>query len=332
MRWRRSITVSLGLLSMLTLSPPLARAAGATFPERPITIVVGQDPGGVTDILVRALASVAEKSLGKPVIVDNKGGGGGAVALGWLVGQKPDGYNLAAVQNVSIVDTSLLQKVPYKPLASFTPIAAVGRSENTSLIVRSDAPWKTWDEFLDYAKKNPGKIKYSTAGVGTGMHVAMEVIAKKEGVNWVHIPHKGSAPARIALLGGHVDACSSGVDWPSYVQSGQVRVLLTHGRQRVPEPTGVPTLKELGYGYVNDTMHSIVAPAGVPAEAVKKLEEAFKKAAESPEVLAVMKKVYVGPAYMGSQDYTQHLKTMWTTTEKLFKDSGIIKEAASQPY
>jgi tripartite-type tricarboxylate transporter receptor subunit TctC len=305
--------------------------AQAEFPERTITITVGMEAGGPTDIATRAMAPGAQAALGKPIVVDNKGGGGGTVALGVLTTAKPDGYTLVACQNVSIVDTPLMQKVPFKPLASITPICAFAASENTALLVKADAPWKTFKDFIDYVKANPGKIKYSTAGIGSGMHVAMEVIAHRDNLKWVHIPYKGTAPARTAILGGHVDACSSGVDWPPFVLSGQLRVLAVHGRERMPMFPDAPTLKELGYAFVSETVHSVVGPAAMPPDVVRKLDAAFKKGTETTEFKGAVEKLYLTPVWIGSQEYDKHLKDKWVKTEKLFKETGIIKEAATQP-
>jgi tripartite-type tricarboxylate transporter receptor subunit TctC len=160
----------------------------------------------------------------------------------------------------------------------------------------------------------------------------MEVIAHKDGINWVHVPFKGTAPSRTALLGGHVDACSSGVDWPPFVQSGQLRVLATHGEKRSPHFPDVPSLKELGYGFVSETLHGIVGPADMSPDVVKKLEAALKNGTESPEFKTTLAKLYLTPVFIGSKDYEQHLKEKWVKTEKMFKDMGIIKEAATQPY
>jgi tripartite-type tricarboxylate transporter receptor subunit TctC len=309
-----------------------ADLARSEYPERPVTVILGMDAGGVTDVSIRAMAPGVGTALGKPIVVENRGGGGGAVALGVVAAAKSDGYTLFGGQNVSIVDTPLMQKVPFKPLASFTPIVVFAGSEHSALLVKSDSPWKTFKELIDYAKQNPGRVKYSSAGVGSGMHVAMEVIAHKEGIKWVHVPYKGTAPSRTALLGGHVDACSSGVDWPPFVQSGQLRVLATHGEKRSPHFQDVPTLKELGYGFVSETTHSIVGPAGLSPDVVEKLEAAFKKGTETPEFKTALEKLYLSPIFMNSKEYSQHLKDKWGRTETMFKEIGIIKEAATQPY
>ena len=310
----------------------LPNGATAEFPERPVTILVGNDPGGTADVVTRALAASAEKYLGKSFVVENRGGGGGAVALGALLNSKPDGYTLGAVPNDALVNTALMQKVPFKPLKSFVSVIGHSSSEHTALLVKSDAKWTTFKEFIEYAKKNPGKVKYSSAGVGTGMHTAMEFVAHKEGIKWVHVPFKGTTPARTALLGGHVDACSSGVDWLPFVQSGQLKALATHGHKRAPFSPGVPTLKELGYDFVSETVHAIVAPAGLPPDALTKLETAMAKGTEAQEFKMVQEKLCLTPVNFNSAQFDRHLKEHWVKIEKIFKDTGVIKEAATQPY
>lgn len=315
-------------LLFVTLFSGIGRAE---FPERPVTIVVGFDPGGPVDITTRTLSASAEKLLGKQVVIENKGGGGGTVALALIANAKPDGYMLAAAPNVSVVDTPLMQKVTFKPLKSFTPIIGHSAAEHTALVVKSDAPWKTFKEFIDYAKQNPGKVKYSTSGVGTGMHVAMEVIAKKDGIKWVHVPFKGATPALTALLGGHVDACSAGIGYQPQVQSGAIRILADHGQKRQAAFPNIPTLKELGYDFYNDTIHAIMGPAGLPPDVVKKLESAFVKSLDAPEFKAAQEKLYLNPVNFGSAAYERHLKEKWPRTEREFKEAGIIKEPATQP-
>jgi tripartite-type tricarboxylate transporter receptor subunit TctC len=328
---KKKILIYLGI-SILVLFVFFISKVKADFPEKPITIIVNMEAGGPTDISVRAMAPTISSVVGQPVIVENKGGGGGTLALAIIATAKPDGYNLCAAQNVSIVDSPLMQKVPFKPLKSFTPIVGFALATHTALLVKKDAPWKTFKEFIDYAKANPGKIKYSSAGVGTGMHVIMEYIAKKEGIKWVHVPYKGAAPSRTALLGGHVDACSSGLGWAPFVESGQLRVLVTHGEKRCPQTPDIPTLKELGYDIANLTIHSIFGPAGIPNEIVKKLEIAFKKGVESPGFKEVAERLYLTPYYLDSKEYENHLKEKWIKTEKIFKEIGIITEPATPPY
>jgi len=321
----------LGGFLLIVLMVLCAGEARSEFPERNITLIVAWEAGGPVDLVTRALAVGAEKHLGKPLVIENKGGGGGTVGLSVIANAAPDGYTLCATPNVSVVDTPIMQKMTFRPLGSFSPILGHSLAEHTALLVKSDAPWKSFREFIEYAKKNPGKIKYSSAGIGSGMHVAMEVIARKEGVKWVHVPYKGAAPATTALLGGHVDACSAGIGWQVHGKSGAVRALADHGKKRGPDFPEVPTLWELGYGFSNETIHAIVGPAGLPPDVMKKLEEAFRKGMETPEFKTAQEKLYLTPAYYDSKAYGKHLKERWPSMEKILIDAGVVKEAATKP-
>ncbi len=309
-----------------------AGAAWSEFPDKPITIMISFDAGSTTDILARSLGIGAEKALNTRFIYENKGGGGGTVALGVLSAAKPDGYTIWAGNSDSVVYTPMMQKVPFKPLKSFTSIIGFAGAPHTALIVKPDAPWKTFREFVDYAKKNPKKIKYSTSGVGTGMHLAMEYVAHKEGIEWIHVPYKSAAAARLALMGGHVDACSAGAEFVPFGKQGLVRVLATHGEKRSPAFPDVPTLKELGYDFVKETVFALMAPAPLPPDILKKLEAGFTKGAEAPEFMSVREKLDCLPVYFNSANYDKYLQELWVRTEKMFKDAAIIKEPATPPY
>lgn len=332
-RRKSKLTFLIVLLLSISISIIFSiRIVNADFPERAVNIIVAFAPGAATDIITRAISIGAERYLGKQIIIENKSGGGGTIALAVVANAKPDGYTLCGAPTPSIIDTPLMQKVPFKPLKSFTPIIGHSIAEHTGLLVKNDAPWKTFKEFIEFAKNNPGKIKYSSAGIGTGMHVAMEVIARKENIKWIHVPYKGAAPALTALLGGHVDACSAGIGYQPHVHSGAVRLLATHGEKRLIDFPNIPTLKELGYDFVNDTLHSIVGPAGMPTEVVKKLEEAFTKGMETVEFKKARETLYLNPVYYDSKKFENHLKERWIRMEKLLKDINIIKEPATQPY
>jgi tripartite-type tricarboxylate transporter receptor subunit TctC len=159
----------------------------------------------------------------------------------------------------------------------------------------------------------------------------MEFVAHQDGINWVNVPFTSTGPARTAVMGHNIDAAASGTDWPPFVESGQMRVLVTHGRTRSPNSPNVPNLIELGYNFAGDVLQSIIGPAGLPPDVVAKLETAFVKGMETPEFKAAVEKVYVTPYYLNSKDYDRNLKERWARTEKMFKQFGIIKEAATQP-
>ena len=304
--------------------------AKAEFPEKEITIVNMAEPGLTTDVLVRALIVGASNYLKRPIVIEYKPGSGGMLAASVVAAAKPDGYTLFSGTGAAIIEGALLKKVPFQPLKSFTPLTAFAASEHTATLVAPDAPWKTFKEFVDYAKKNPGKIKVGIS-FGSGMHIAMEFVKHQDGINWVNVPFTSGGPARTAVMGHHVDAAASGTDWPPFVESNQLKVLVTHGRTRSPHSPNVPNLIELGYNFAGDVPQSILGPAGLAPDVVAKLETAFVKGMEAPEFKAAMQKYYVSPYYLNSKDYTKHLRERWVTYEKLFKEFGIIKEAATQP-
>lgn len=333
MRKVKSSMFFVGALSFVLV--PLVFFAGvscAEYPDRPVTLIVVFDPGSTTDLIGRTVAVGAEKALGARVVIENRGGGGGTVGMAVLANAKPDGYTIAAGPTDILVHGPLMLKVPYKPLKSFTPIIGMTAAANTGLIVNKDAPWKTFREFIDYAKKNPGKIKYSTMGVGSALHAAMEYVGKKEGIKWTHIPYKSATQARTAMMGGHVDVCSAGAEFVPFAREGEIRVLVTHGEKRSQQFPNVPTLKELGYDFTKETIHSLYGPADLPPEILKKLETAFTKGTETPEFKSLIEKIDCTPAYYSSKDLDTFVKGLWVRTEKMFKDADIIKEPATQPY
>jgi tripartite-type tricarboxylate transporter receptor subunit TctC len=325
---RSLVTVACVLLLVVTFFFAEARAE---FPERPITMLCGFAPGGSSDVAVRTLASVLEKILGKPVVVETKGGGGGTLALALLANAKPDGYTLCGTPSTQIVRAPQFQKVTYKPLKSFTPLLAYASPFN-AIAVKADAPWKTLKEMLAYAKKNPNKIKYGDAGIGTAMHHAMAFLEYKEGIKWIHVPYKGGADALTAMLGGHIDASSLGPEWVPMARSGMIRMLAIAETKRNPNFPDVPTLIDLGYEFANDTVFSVVGPAGLPPDVEKKLQSGLAKAVQSEEMLAVLKRLDMAPILIMGKEYGELLKTVWFKLEKELRDTGIIKESATSPY
>lgn len=319
----------IGFMFLLVLLPIVGWAAG--YPERPIMVILPTGPGGPLDLSTRALVSAAEKELGQAIVAENKPGGGGTVGLSIAATAKPDGYVLCGGSSSPMIRAPLLQKVPFKPLASFTPIFGFARP-HSGLVVKSDAPWKNLREFLDYAKKNPGKIKYSTPGTGTAMHQAMGVVALKEDIKWVHVPYIGPAPALAALLGGHVDACCSGADFLLHVNAGSLRLIAANGETRTAQFPDVPTLKESGYDFVDETVFGIVAPAGLPGEVVRRLEVVFGEAAETNQFKSTLASFDLAPARLNSKEFGEYLRDFWFRTEKSLKEMGLIKEPATQPY
>jgi tripartite-type tricarboxylate transporter receptor subunit TctC len=303
----------------------------AEYPDRPITLWVQYAPGGSTDMTARALAVGAAKILGQQIVVENKPGAGGAVALALLSKAKPDGYTLCYATDSSIVRNPQLQKVQFAPLKDFTPLIAVCAVQN-AIGVKKEAPWKTFKELVDYAKKNPNKIKYSSGGSGSGMHHAMAYVGFKEKIEWIHVPYKGNTEAMTALMGGHVDVASVGGEIYPFANADTVRILAIAENKRNPKHPDVPTLMDLGYDFANDAVMSVVGPAGMAPDVAKKIEDAFAKAAEAKEVKALFDQLDLLPILVVGKDYEARLKEYWARMEKGLKETGLIKEPATKPY
>jgi tripartite-type tricarboxylate transporter receptor subunit TctC len=297
-------------------------AYGQDYPAKPINLLVGYPAGGSTDLSMRALASEAAKILKQPVVVSNVVGAAGTLVLGRVKGEKPDGYTIFNAPTANFCRIPHLQAVPYDPLKDFSFIMQYGLYQY-GLVVRADSPWKTFEEFIDYAKKNPRKVTYATSGLGTGQHLAMEYMAQKEKIEWNHVPFPGGLQAVTALLGGHVQAVSQTTEWKEHVNAGTLRLLVVWTDQRLKAFPNVPTLREKGYPFSVHSALSLMGPAGMPKPVVEKLQNAFSQAMESKAFLDVMDKFDMPPAYLGSDALTKLVNKDYTETGELIKSLGI---------
>ena len=273
-----------------------------TFPNRPITLINPWPPGGSTDIQLRALAEIAGKHLGQPVVVENKPGASGSVGPAQMVATaKPDGYTLSQIP-LGVFRQPFVVQTTYDPATDFTYIIGLTHY-SYGVVVKADAPWKTWKEFVEHAKANPDAVVYGTPGAGSVQNVVMEKIAAKEGIKWRHVPSRGTAENNAALLGGHLTATADGTGWAPLVDSGQFRLLVTWGETRMKAYPNVPTLKELGYGIAEAAPYGIAGPKGMDPQVVQILHDAFKKALMDPEHVKVLDRIHQGVAYLDSARY-----------------------------
>jgi len=284
--------------------------AGATaaqqFPSKPVTLIVPWPAGGVTDICMRALAEATAKYLGQPVVVDNRPGASGTLGPGAMLNARPDGYTLTQIA-ISVLRLPHVEKTPFDPLADLTYIVGVS-GYTFGVVVRAEAPWKTWNEFIGHAKANPDKVSYGTPGANTSLHITMEEIASKQGIKWIHVPHKGAAPSMTALLGGHIDSSADSTSWGPHVNAGKLRLLVTWGEKRTKRWPDVPTLQELGYGIVSNSPYGVGGPKGMDPRVVRILHDAFKKGMEDPIHLSVLEKYDQELWYLSSADYTRYAR------------------------
>ena len=262
-------------------------AQSSDFPNRPITLVIPWGAGGSTDTTFRALCEAVKEFLGQPVIPENRPGEGGAVGVGSIVGVKPDGYTLVQATN-SLHRNSYLNKLSFDTVKDLTPIILVG-GHQIGIAVRSDSPFKTVNDVIDYARANPGKLKYMASGVGSSGHVAWEELAYNAGgVKLQHLPSKGDKDSSTALLEGRVDMIVTPAGWIPLVEAGKLRLLCTFGEKRLKTFPDVPTAKELGFRVVHDNPMGIFGPKGMDPKVVKILHDAFRKAQNDPRFVAAM--------------------------------------------
>lgn len=279
-----------------------------TFPTKGISLVVPYAAGGGTDMVARILATQVEKELGQTVTVVNKPGGGSALGMLDVAQAKPDGYNLVIVAPPVVAMSRLGQsKISYKDLQ---PVIGVN-NDYFALTVAKDAPWNTIQEFMDYAKKNPGKVQVGTTTPGGAWHTAAIALEDKTGIKLKIIPfEKGAPPAIAELLGGHLDAITVSVpEVAANVKGGKLKILAVAGNDRVEDFKDVPTFKESGIDVpAIGAYRGIMAPKGTPEEVVKKLHDAFKKAVDSKEVEDFLKKNIYGKMYLSTADWTKFLE------------------------
>jgi tripartite-type tricarboxylate transporter receptor subunit TctC len=276
-------------------------AEGAEFPMKEVQIIIPWAAGGATDLIFRALATHTAKYLGKAVVIVNKPGGGGAVGYTEGAQAKPDGYTLtAAVTPLTILPHQVSTAFTYK---NFEPILNVV-SDPSMFLVRSDAPWKTTREFVDYATGNPEMISVGNSGAGGGVHLVAVAFEKAIGAKFNHIPFSGGGPSVTALLGGHVNAVSvSPPEGIEHVKAGKLKIIALFAEKRLEMFPEVPTVKEQGIDFAMGMWRGLVAPKGTPPEVIKKLHEAFKKGMEDPAFIKNAKDMAVNLHYLGPEEF-----------------------------
>jgi tripartite-type tricarboxylate transporter receptor subunit TctC len=321
----------IGKLLRIILSAGLAVGACAggvqaqNFPTRPVTFIVPWPAGGTTDVVMRALATATEKHLGQSLVIDNRVGASGTLGPGHMAANaRPDGYTIAQIP-ITIFRLPHMRKTTFDPTKDFTYIISL-TGYTFGVVVRKDAPWKTFPELLADAKANPGKLNYGTPGVGTSLHITMEQIAKQQGLKWTHVPFKGNAEATTALLGGHIQVLADSTGWAQLVNNGELRLLVTWGAGRTKNWPNVPNLKEVGIDLVSNSPFGIAGPPGMDPAVVKTLHDAFKKGMEEPSYIAAMEKFDQEPFYLNSADYHAYAMGAIAQEKRLVEELGLKAE------
>jgi tripartite-type tricarboxylate transporter receptor subunit TctC len=299
----------------------------ASFPSRPIHIIVCVPAGGGVDTVTRYLAQGMEKRLGQPVVVENKPGAAGNIGAEYVFNSNPDGYTLLASQPAPITVNPLLYKhIAFDP-SRFEPVGIMTEIANV-LLVRPDFPAKNIQEFMAYVKANPDKVNYASQGIGTTSHLSAEQFQKLTGTKLVHVPYKGTAPALSDLISSHVDMIfMEFASAKKFADAGQARILAVATLKRQPNLPDIPTLDDAGVkGFESNTWNAISAPPKTPREIVEKLNEAMNDVLSSKEVDEHFGKLELKPAHTTPAQATAFI-------EKETKLWGqVITEAGIQPH
>ena len=306
------------LVSML-----LAASAAAQYPNRPIRLIIPFGPGSSTDVITRVISGPVSSALGQPIVIDPKPGGDGAVSGIEAAKAAPDGYTIYIGSGSPLAAVPALRKdPPYNPLRDFTPITDIGRY-TVFLFVNSEVPAQTFQEFIAYAKANPGKLAYAT-GNASGI-VAFAQMNKLAGIDMLHVPYKSAPPAVVDLVAGRVQAI---MDPPTatlaYVREGKLRALVTTLKQRSPLLPDVPTIYEAGLPqFTISNWMGLVGPAGLPREIVDRLNREFAAAMKRPEVLAALEKqaFMVNPST--PEQFGEFIKEQIESYGTLLRASGV---------
>jgi tripartite-type tricarboxylate transporter receptor subunit TctC len=296
----------------------------AKYPSRPITFVDPFSAGGSSDLAIRLLGKEIEKYLGQPIVVVNKPGGGGTIGVSAIASAKPDGYTIGqSVGGAPLFILPFLEKVPYHPIKDLRQIIQYS-APNFGVIVKADSPFKSFKDLIAYAHQNPKKVIYGTNAPNSISNLIMEQIAKKEGVQFTHIPFKASPEYQTALLGGHVLFTAGDFAFP-LVEAGQTRILLFLLDKRSDDYPQLPILKDLGYDILVPVMFTITSPKGIPDEIAKKLEDAFTKAIKEPAFLKGMRDLRLTIIYRNSREIADYMAHNYEFFGKFLKEMGLMK-------
>ena len=261
-----------------------AQAPGG-YPSRPIRMILPASPGGPVDVIARTVGAGLVEALGQPIVMDNRAGAGGIIGAEIVVNANPDGYTLMFAHSGPLaIEAALHSKLSYHPLKSFAPVSLVAASPYV-LIVTSATPAKSVKDLIALARSRPGKFHYASGGIGTGLHMAGELLNLAAGLKMVHVPYKGAGPSMAALMSGEVDMMFNGVSSAlPHVKAGRLRAIAISSAQRSPLLPDLPTVAESGLRYETAGWYGLVAPAGTPKPVTARLQASLHQALNAPEM------------------------------------------------
>lgn len=311
------------LFALLALCCSQALAQG--YPSRPVTLIIPFPPGGSTDIIGRIAADGMSRELGQPFVVDNRGGAGGAIGAKAIADGAADGYTLGiATLSTHVVNPVVQKDLRYDPLKDFTFISQIAAVPN-SMTVHPSVPARNMAEFIEYARKNPGKLNYGTPGVGSLGHLIGETFKYSAKVNLTHVPYRGAGPALNDALGGQVQVLFDNL--PSslpHIQAGRLRALAVASEKRVSSIPEVPTFAELGHPLVNDpSWFGLIGPARLPDEVTQRLYAALLATLKHPEVQKRIADAASVPVGNSPEAYRKVVADALENTRKVVREANL---------
>jgi tripartite-type tricarboxylate transporter receptor subunit TctC len=313
------------ILAAVALALPIA--ATAQYPNKPVKLVVPLAAAGTGDTLARTMGEEMGKILGQPVVIDNRPGAGGLVGTEFVAVAPADGYTLLAVSPSHVINPALYSnKKTYDALKGFEPITVLANTHQV-IVANPSVEAKTLKELIDYAKKNPGKLNYGSAGTGSATHLNMELFKSMAGVDIVHVPYKGSTQARNDVLGGQVQLAMDGLlPLQPLIKEGRLKALAITSSRRSKSNPEIPTIGETVPGYASDTWYGILAPAGTPKEVIQALHAAAVKALNTSSVRERLEKVGAEPVGNSPEEFRKLLESEQKLWARVVKDSGAKVE------
>lgn len=301
--------------------------AASVFPRRPLTLIVPWAAGGATDLTFRLLAELAGQQLGQRIVVENRGGAGGTLAMPVLQQAAPDGYTLAQMPQ-TVFRAPWIQKVSWDPIRDTTPILQVS-GVTFGMVVPSNSALTSVDAVLNWARQHPRELTVATNGIGTTPHVVMDEWFGKLGLSFIHVPYKGVSEQMLAVASGQVMLGIGANGFAPYVDSGRVRLLATLAVRRSPRWSGVPTLQELGHGIVANSPYGLAGPRNMPTAVVQALHEAFRHALHDPRHLAELAKYDQEIAYLPPAEYGRNMQAAYAAEQRIVERMGLASRSGN---
>jgi len=301
-----------------------AASAQGGFPSKPVTMVVGFEPGGGTDTVARIVAKTLGENLGQQVVVENRAGAGGNIAVDYVAKSSPDGYTIVLANVGALAVNPHLIKVPYDPLRDLTPITMASVFANV-LVVQPSLGVNSLADYVKRAREKPGTLTYASSGIGGAGHLSGELLRLMAGIDIVHVPYKGGGPAMQGFLGGQVESFfATPTSSIAQIKAGRARAIATTGSKRAALMPDVPTVAEAGYpGYEALNWYAYLGPGRMPKDLVERLNRELAKVLGTPEVIGLLEKQGVEPQPGTPEELARYIAREYQTWGKVVKEAGI---------